>query len=230
METSEQKMNIAKEWNKFFTNEQEKDYYKNLQNFISEEENNGKIILPKYENRLNALSISPEKTNVIILGQDPYHGENQAHGFSFSVERGIKLPPSLKNIFKEIEQEFQISMSKKNGNLIPWVDQGVMLLNSILSVEKSKPGSHQNRGWETFTNEIISEISKKYSDKVFLLWGNYSIKKRLLIDEKKHLVLMSPHPSPFSAHTGFFGNNHFKIANEFLISRGKNPINWQIND
>ncbi len=223
-------MEIHKEWLSFFNNEKEKNYYKELQNFISNEINNNKIIFPEKKNWFNALSISPLEIDVIILGQDPYHGENEAHGYSFSVREGIKVPPSLRNIFKEIEQEFNIDMSKKNGNLTPWVKQGVMLLNTVLTVEKSKPRSHKNKGWEIFTDKIIEELSQNYSNKVFILWGNDAIEKKKIIDSNKHMILTSPHPSFFSAHKGFFGNNHFKFANDYLISKGKKPINWQIKD
>src|SRR5579875_1056871 len=155
-------MKINSSWNEFISHEETKNYYKELKKYLQLEQSNGKIIFPKEEDWFNSLTISPENINVIILGQDPYHGDNQAHGFSFSVKDNIKLPPSLKNIFKEIEQEFNIEMSKKNGNLISWVEQGVMLLNTVLTVEKSKPHSHKGRGWETFTDEIILELSQKY--------------------------------------------------------------------
>jgi uracil-DNA glycosylase len=224
------KMEINQEWLNFFSRERSKQYYQNLQKFLLEEKSKGKIIFPKQDDWLNTLSLSPSNINVIILGQDPYHGENQAHGFSFSVKEGVRLPPSLKNIFKEISQEFDITMSQNNGNLTPWVEQGVMLLNTVLTVEKSKPRSHKNKGWEVFTDEIILEISQKYSEKVFLLWGNDAIRKSNLIDKNKHLILTSPHPSPFSAHKGFLGNNHFTLANNYLLSKGKKSINWQIKD
>jgi uracil-DNA glycosylase len=223
-------MKINKEWEDFVSHEEEKQYYKDLQKYLKNEELNRKIIFPKKENWFNALTISPKNISVIILGQDPYHGDNQAHGFSFSVKENTKLPPSLKNIFKEIEQEFNIEMSTHNGNLTPWVNQGVMLLNTVLTVEKSKPRSHKGKGWEVFTDEIILELSQKYCEKVFLLWGNDAIEKSHLIDNTKHLILTSPHPSPFSAHKGFLGNNHFKLANNYLIKTGKKAINWQIKD
>lgn len=221
---------MSPEWQEFLSTQKEKSYYINLLDFLSKAQQQGKIIYPNQEDWFNALTVPLEKLSVIILGQDPYHGEKQAHGFSFSVPHGISIPPSLKNIFREIENEFGITMSKKNGNLIPWVEQGVMLLNTVLTVEKSKANSHKDRGWEILTDEIIKEISTKFSDKVFMLWGRHSIEKKNLIDENKHLVLTSAHPSPFSANKGFFGNNHFKIANDFLVSKGKNPINWQIKD
>lgn len=218
------------DWKEYLEEEITKDYYKNLKNFLKNEINQGKIIYPKQENWFNALSISPKDIKVIILGQDPYHGENQAHGFSFSVEKNIKLPPSLKNIYLEIEKEFGYKMSTKNGNLIPWIDQGVLLLNSILTVEKNKPGSHKNQGWEIFTDKIISILSVNFEHKVFLLWGNFAINKEKLIDHNKHLILKSPHPSPFSAYNGFFGNNHFLITNQYLQQHLQKEINWIIQD
>lgn len=217
-------------WKDFLNNEFNKDYYKKIMFFLESELNKGKIIYPKKDNWLNALSVNPEKIKVIILGQDPYHGENQAHGFSFSVEKNVSLPPSLKNIFKEISIEFNIEMSKKNGNLTPWVEQGVMLLNSVLTVEKGNPASHKNIGWEKFTDEVIEFISTNFDKKVFLLWGNYAIQKKKIIDENKHLILTSPHPSPFSAHNGFFGNNHFKLVNDYLEKNNLSIIDWQIKD
>lgn len=217
-------------WKTFLQEESVKDYFIKLKKTLNDMHINGKIIYPEKEDWLNFSLISPEETKIIILGQDPYHGENQAHGFSFSVKKDVKIPPSLKNIYKEIEQEFFIKMSSKNGNLMPWVDQGVMLLNSILTVEKSNPGSHKNIGWEIFTDTIIKKISSEFEQKIFMLWGAYAIKKASLIDQSKHLVLTSPHPSPFSAYTGFFGNNHFKMANDFLIKNNKKPIDWSIVD
>lgn len=223
-------MKAHEDWKEFIGEELKKEYYLSLISFLKSEEKNGKVIYPSKEDWFNSLYISPKEIKVIIIGQDPYHGENQAHGYSFSVKNGIKQPPSLKNIFKEIENELSIKMSSKNGDLSPWVNQGVMLLNSVLTVEKSLPGSHRNRGWETFTDKIISIISENFSEKVFMLWGNYAIEKRKIINEKKHLVLTSPHPSPFSAYTGFLGNNHFVLANKYLQEKGNNPINWEIKD
>lgn len=218
------------DWQEYLEEEITKNYYKNLKIFLKNEISQGKIIYPKQENWFNALSISPKDIKVIILGQDPYHGENQAHGFSFSVEKNIKLPPSLKNIYLEIEKEFGYKMSTKNGNLMPWINQGVLLLNSILTVEKNKPGSHKNQGWEIFTDKIISILSANFEHKVFLLWGNFAINKEKLIDHNKHLILKSPHPSPFSAYNGFFGNNHFLTTNQYLQKHLQKEINWIIQD
>lgn len=215
-------------WRTFLEDEITKDYYKSLVAFLKNELKTGKIIYPERDNWFNALSTNPEEIKVIILGQDPYHGPGQAHGFSFSVRKGVPLPPSLKNIYKEIESEFNIEMDKSNGELIPWVNQGVMLLNSVLTVEKSSPASHKNRGWEQFTDAVIKALSDNFEHKVFMLWGNYAIAKKELIDKNKHLILTSAHPSPYSANNGFFGNNHFKKANEYLVSHHLTPINWKI--
>jgi uracil-DNA glycosylase len=170
---------------------------------------------------------------VVILGQDPYHGEGQAEGLCFSVPRGVKLPPSLQNIFKELASDLQDkkyleNIEKRSGHLAKWGKQGVFLLNSVLTVEEGKPGSHANKGWETFTDEVIKKISEHKTGVVFLLWGNYAIKKKSLIDQRKHFVLTAPHPSPFSAHTGFFGCKHFSKTNEILKKQGKSEVDWKI--
>ena len=167
-----------------------------------------------------------DKVKVVILGQDPYHGENQAHGLAFSVEEGVKHPPSLINIFREIEDDISISYPN-NGNLNRWADQGVFLLNSTLSVRSNKAGSHQKKGWEEFTDSIIKIISSRKNEIVFMLWGGYAKKKIILIDSSKHLILSSGHPSPLSANKGhWFGNKHFSQCNKYLISKGKTPIIW----
>lgn len=168
-----------------------------------------------------------DKVKVVILGQDPYHGKGQAHGLAFSVNEKIAIPPSLQNIFKEIKADTGEN-PLNNGNLIPWADQGVLLLNATLTVQASKPGSHQNKGWENFTDEVIKTISSEKEQIVFILWGAYARKKKLLIDDTKHFVLESAHPSPFSAYNGFFGNNHFSKTNHYLTSNGKAPIKWGI--
>jgi uracil-DNA glycosylase len=162
---------------------------------------------------------------VVILGQDPYHGEGQANGLAFSVDATQSLPPSLRNIFKEIKDD--IGVQNVSGDLTPWAKQGVLLMNCILTVSKDTPGSHINLGWETFTDKIISDISTQLTDVVFMLWGAYAKSKSDLIDSSKHLILTSPHPSPLSAHTGFFGNKHFSIANQYLNAKGKRTIDWR---
>jgi len=176
----------------------------------------------------NAFNHTPfEKVRVVIIGQDPYHGAGQAHGLSFSVPEGIALPPSLQNIFKEIEADLNIKMGKK-GDLTPWANQGVLLLNATLTVEMANAGSHQKRGWETLTDAAISALNQHREGLVFVLWGSYAQKKGEMIDAKKHLVLKSPHPSPLSAHRGFFGNYQFSKINAYLMEKGEKPIDWKI--
>ena len=163
----------------------------------------------------------------MIIGQDPYHGPNQAHGLCFSVQKGVTTPPSLLNIFKELKAEFGYAIPN-HGNLSSWADQGVLLLNAILTVRASEAGSHRKKGWERFSNQCISELSKKRSNLVFLLWGRFAQEKEELIDQTKHLILKAAHPSPLSAYNGFFGCDHFKKANEFLISKSMKAINWEV--
>lgn len=218
-----------KNWKPYLEEEIKKDYYKNILLFLKKEAEKGKIIYPKKENWFNVLNMNPENIRVVIIGQDPYHGPEQAHGYSFSVEKDIKIPPSLQNIYKEIESEYSILMSKKNGNLISWVDQGVFLMNSILTVEKEKAASHKGIGWEIFTDNLIKIISDNYQNVVFLLWGKFAENKKSLIDSSKHLILTSAHPSFYSCKN-FFGNNHFLEANKYLIKNKKKEINWKIED
>jgi uracil-DNA glycosylase len=220
---------IHSDWKDFFEKEMEKDYFEKLLfNLYKEIEIEKNIVYPDKENWFNVLKISKDNLKIIIIGQDPYHGENQAHGFSFSVLPGIKTPPSLKNMYKEIKEEYQIEMNMNSGTLTPWVEQGVMLLNSILTVRAKTPASHKDYGWNYFTDNLISYISEKFNNKVFFLWGAFAKNKAGLINEKKHKVLESAHPSPFSAHNGFFGNNHFKLANKYLVENGISEINWKI--
>lgn len=210
-------------------NESKKEYYINLKKFVDEEYQN-KTIYPERKNIYAALEKTPyENVKVVILGQDPYHGEGEAHGLSFSVCPGIKIPPSLKNIYKELNAELGCYIPN-NGYLDKWAKQGVLLLNAVLTVEKDTPASHKGKGWETFTDKIIEEINKKDEPVVFLLWGNFAKTKESLLTNPKHLVLTSAHPSPFSARHGFFGNNHFKLTNEFLEQNGCKPIDWQIEN
>ncbi|MBQ3409563.1 MAG: uracil-DNA glycosylase [Clostridia bacterium] len=210
-------------------NESKKDYYASLKKFVDDEYEN-KIIYPEKKNIYAALEKTPyENVKVVILGQDPYHGEGEAHGLSFSVCPGIKIPPSLKNIYKELNSELGCYIPN-NGYLNKWAEQGVLLLNSVLTVEKDMPASHRGKGWEIFTDKIIEEINKKEEPVVFMLWGNFAKSKEKLLTNNKHLILTSAHPSPFSARNGFFGNNHFKMANEFLKLNGYTPIDWQIEN
>lgn len=221
-------MKAHENWKPLLQQEIEKPYYLQLVEFLKIELNKH-TIYPIQENWFNALNTSPEDIKVIILGQDPYFNPGQAHGYAFSVQDTTPVPPSLRNIYKEIESDLQITMSRKNGDLTPWVNQGIMLLNSILTVRQGEPSSHKDKGWEIFTDEIIKKLSDNYNDKVFILWGAFAQSKRKLIDESKHLVLTSSHPSPLAAHR-FWGNKHFSKTNDYLISKKKSPIDWSIRD
>jgi uracil-DNA glycosylase len=203
-------------------------YFKELKSFLISEKKSGKVIFPPGPLIFNALNSTPfDQVKVVILGQDPYHGFGQANGLCFSVSDGISLPPSLKNIFKEIQEDLNIEYPR-SGNLQKWADQGVLLLNATLTVESGLAGSHQNKGWELFTDSIIRKISEQKTGVVFLLWGKYAQAKEALIDTQKHFVLKAPHPSPFSAHTGFLGCRHFSKTNALLIQSGQKPIDWSL--
>ena len=185
-----------------------------------------KTIYPPKDYIFNALKLTNyENTKVVIVGQDPYHGENQAHGLSFSVQKGIKLPPSLQNIYKELESDLGIK-PRLDGDLTGWAKQGVLLLNAVLTVEKDKAGSHRNWGWELLTDYIIKVLNKKNSPIVFILWGNFAKEKAKLITNPKHFIIISPHPSPFSAYSGFFGSNPFSKTNNYLAKNNLTPIDW----
>ncbi len=220
---------IEKSWGKVLQNEFEKDYMIRLKDFLQAENSAGKILYPASKNIFKAFQLTPfNDVKVVILGQDPYHGPNQAHGLSFSVQKGIPFPPSLQNIFKELKAEFDDFKYPPHGDLSQWAEQGVLLLNATLTVEAQKPGSHQKQGWENFTDRVMQTLSEQRTGIVFLLWGKFAQAKAVFIDTSKHHVLMSPHPSPFSAHTGFFGNGHFRKANEILQKEGKGEIDWQV--
>ena len=196
---------------------------------IEEERLSGYSIFPAADKILNAFELTPfEKIKVVIIGQDPYHQAGQAHGLSFSVPTGIKIPPSLRNIYKEIERSTGNAMDHDNGNLTPWAEQGVLLLNAVLTVRAGKPGSHAGIGWGAFTNKIIQMLSEQKNGLIFLLWGKFAQEKTKWIHSDKHHILTAPHPSPFSAHKGFLGCNHFVLTNELLIQQGDKPINWKI--
>jgi len=215
-------------WQAVIGQELHQPYMQALRAFLQQEKAAGKTIFPPGPLIFNAFNQTPfEKVRVIIIGQDPYHGMGQAHGLSFSVPNGVALPPSLLNIFKEIESDLGIKMSK-NGDLTAWANQGVLLLNATLTVEMANAGSHQNRGWETFTDAAIAALNQHRDGLVFVLWGSYAQRKGAMIDPKKHLVLQSPHPSPLSAHRGFFGNHQFSQINAYLQQRGEAPIDWQL--
>ena len=215
-------------WLAVIGNELEKPYMQALRHFLKEEKTDGKVIYPPSSLIFNAFNHAPfDKVRVVIIGQDPYHGPNQAHGLSFSVPNGVALPPSLLNIYKEVSADLNIQMSR-NGDLTAWADQGVLLLNAILTVEQAKAGAHQGKGWEAFTDAAIAALNEHREDLVFVLWGSYAQKKGAFIDEKNHLVLKSVHPSPLSAHRGFFGNHQFSHINQHLVKKGQTPINWQL--
>lgn len=219
-------MKIDESWKEVLKEEFEKDYFVNLTSFVRQEYKD-KTIYPKASNIFNAFNLCPfDKIKVVILGQDPYHEPNQAHGLCFSVLEPTPAPPSLKNIFKEINLDLGIT-PHESGDLTRWASQGVLLLNATLTVEAHKAGSHQGKGWEEFTDRVIFNLANRKSGLVFLLWGSYAQKKGEFIDQTKHLVLKSVHPSPLSAHRGFFGNHHFSQANNYLIAQGKLPIDWE---
>jgi len=221
---------IENSWQQILEEEFDKDYMINLRSFLQIRLKEGHTIFPPKSLIFNAFNHTPfEKVKVVIIGQDPYHGANQAHGLAFSVQKGVKLPPSLKNIFNELQSEYTDFKYPDHGDLSQWADQGVLLLNATLTVEESNPGSHQNRGWEIFTNKVIQLLSEKRSGIIFLLWGKYAQAKSNLINKEKHIVLTAAHPSPFSAHNGFFGCNHFIKTNEILFQNGQKAINWQIS-
>lgn len=224
-------VNLEESWLKAIDGEFEKDYMKNLKAFLLEEKQRGATIYPKGTDIFNALAHTTfDKVEVVILGQDPYHGTGQAHGLSFSVQKGMTIPPSLKNIYKELEADIPGFKTPGHGNLTKWADEGVLLLNATLTVRAHEAGSHQGKGWEIFTDKLISTLSEQRKGIVFLLWGRYAQNKSALIDESKHTVLKAAHPSPFSAYNGFFGCKHFSQANAILIKEGKKPIDWQITD
>ena len=218
---------IEESWKSVLTNEFAADYFKNLKAFLLSEKKSGKVVYPPGKQIFAAFDYTPfEKVKVVILGQDPYHGAGQAHGLSFSVPPGVKPPPSLVNMFKELQMEYGYPVPS-NGNLEKWAKQGVLLLNATLTVRATTAGSHQNKGWEQFTDAVIRELSEKRKGIVFLLWGKYAQAKERLIDTSKHFVLKAAHPSPL-AGGAFFGCNHFKKVNEILQQEGKKEIDWQI--
>ncbi|NMM50596.1 uracil-DNA glycosylase [Marinigracilibium pacificum] len=216
---------LTNEWKNALKSELEKEYFLNLKEFLNDEYSKH-IIYPPESLVFNALNMCrPQDCKVVILGQDPYHGPGQAHGLSFSVNDGVKFPPSLRNIFKELRSDLNVDVPF-SGNLEKWAKQGVLLLNATLTVRAGQAGSHQKKGWEIFTDSTIEELGKKYSGIAFVLWGSYASKKESLIDQEKHLVIKSAHPSPLSAHRGFFDSKPFSKVNSYLISQGREPIEW----
>lgn len=218
---------IEESWKTILLDEFNKDYFKSLKRFLQKEKQKYSVY-PKGEEIFSAFNFTPfNKVKVVILGQDPYHGEEQAHGLSFSVSDGIKPPPSLKNIFKELASDMQLPIAK-SGNLTSWATQGVLLLNATLTVRAKEAGSHQNKGWENFTDAVISNLSEKKESVIFLLWGRFAKNKTILIDSQKHHILTAAHPSPLSAHNGFFGCKHFSKTNEILSKNGFTEIKWRL--
>jgi len=223
-------MKIKPKWQKLISEEQSKPYFSQLSNDITQQRANGEVIFPSNNDVFNAFCYQDlQNTKVVVLGQDPYHGENQAHGLAFSVQQGMKVPPSLVNIYKELSNEFDAFNTPNHGCLIEWAQQGVLLLNTVLTVKKAQAHSHAKLGWEIFTDAIIEKINQENSGCVFILWGAHAQKKGKNINNKKHLVLNGPHPSPLSAYRGFFGCKHFSKANEWLLSQDKVAINWHLS-
>ncbi|TXB65520.1 uracil-DNA glycosylase [Vicingus serpentipes] len=222
------KTNIEKSWKKVLQKEFNSDYFINIKSTLINEQKNF-TIYPPSKDIFKAFNTTPfDDVKVVIIGQDPYHGIGQAHGLSFSVQDGIKFPPSLENIFKELKTDLNIPYPA-NGNLTSWAKQGVLLLNASLTVRESDPNSHQNIGWQKFTDSVIQQLSEKREGIIFLLWGGFAKKKGAKIDRKKHHILTTGHPSPLSANRGYwFGNKHFSKTNKLLISMGKNPIDWNV--
>lgn len=208
----------------------EQPYMRELKSFLQAEKASGKTIFPPAGQWFHALDATPfDQVKIVILGQDPYHGPNQAHGLCFSVAPGLDIPPSLRNIYKELESDLGIAPAK-HGCLDAWANQGVLLLNSTLTVEAQQAGSHQNRGWETFTDRIVELLNREREGLVFVLWGSYAHKKGTSIETERHLVLKAPHPSPLSSYRGFFGSSPFSQANQYLIEKGIKPIDWKLED
>ncbi|WP_068267845.1 uracil-DNA glycosylase [Caviibacter abscessus] len=220
---------LNNDWDDILKDEFPKKYYLTLREFLKKEYSNYKIF-PHMNDIFNALKLTTYKdTKVVILGQDPYHDDNQAHGLAFSVKPNVAIPPSLLNMYKELNQELGCYIPN-NGYLISWANQGILLLNTALTVRAHEANSHKNRGWEIFTDSIISYLNDRNEPVIFVLWGANARNKKMLITNPKHFILEAPHPSPLSASRGFFGCNHFKKINEILIKLGKEPINWQIEN
>ena len=217
---------IEPSWKERLSDEFSQSYFEELTAFVKKEYQDG-VVYPAPKNIFRAFELCPfDNVKVVILGQDPYHGEHQANGLSFAVEKGVRLPPSLQNIFKELESDLGSPIVHADGDLSRWAVQGVLLLNATLTVQAHKAGSHQDRGWERFTDAVIRALSGKREHLVFILWGNYAKNKGAHIDRSKHLVIESAHPSPFSAANGFFGSKPFSKTNEYLIAHGEIPIDW----
>lgn len=229
MSETTKKIDLHSSWLNHLANEFEQPYMKQLKAFLLAEKQQGKVIYPASKNIFNAFNSTPlDQVKVVILGQDPYHGPNQAHGLCFSVQPGIPTPPSLQNMFKELHRDLGMSIPA-HGCLQAWANHGVLLLNATLTVEQARAGSHQGQGWETFTDKAIQLVNEQCQGVVFLLWGSYAQKKAAFIDPHKHLILKAPHPSPLSAHRGFIGCGHFSKANHYLQQLNKTPVDWRLS-
>jgi len=227
-DSGKRQVRLEQSWLDHLGEEFDKDYMRSLRAFLKQQKQMGKEIYPPGDLIFNALNTTPfDKVRVVILGQDPYHGPGQAHGLCFSVLPGVATPPSLGNIYKEIQADLGIN-PPGHGCLLPWAEQGVLLLNAVLTVEKFKAASHQGKGWEQFTDRVVAVLNEKRENLVFLLWGSYAQKKGQIIDRKRHQVLQSTHPSPLSAHRGFLGCRHFSQTNEYLTRTGQQPIDWAL--
>ena len=225
---SSEDQELGLSWTDILAAEKRELYFQEIISFVEKERSNGKTIYPPNSDVFNALAFTPfSSVKVVIIGQDPYHGPNQAHGLCFSVKPPTPPPPSLVNIFLELKSDLGIERPS-HGNLESWARQGVLLLNAVLTVEEGKPGSHANKGWERFTSKIIEELNARKEHLVFLLWGAYAQKKAECVDRKRHLVLTAPHPSPLSAHRGFLGCKHFSQTNAYLAGLGYTPIDWSL--
>lgn len=215
-------------WLAALESEFQQPYMQQLRHFLQAQKDQGVTVFPRGGEIFNAFAHTPlDQVKVVILGQDPYHGPGQAHGLCFSVRPGVAIPPSLRNIYKEIERDLGIP-PPDHGNLVHWADQGVLLLNSVLTVNAGQAGSHQGKGWETFTDRVVEVVNREREGVVFLLWGSYAQRKGAVIDRERHCVLTAPHPSPLSAHRGFLGCGHFSAANAWLAQRGQAPIDWSL--
>jgi len=224
--TQAREIQLEPAWKACLEDEFQQPYMGELRQFLLQRKQQGAVIYPPGPLIFNAMnSTAFDKVKVVILGQDPYHGPGQAHGLCFSVPEGVAPPPSLVNIYRELKDDLG-GMPDSTGNLQHWADQGVLLLNAVLTVERGRAGAHQGKGWERFTDRIVQELNRRRNGLVFMLWGSYAIKKGAAIDRSRHLVLTAPHPSPLSAHRGFFGCRHFSKANRYLEQQGKTPIRW----
>jgi uracil-DNA glycosylase len=223
-------MKIKPQWQQLLNEEQSKPYFSQLNKEIAQQRADGDVIFPAETDVFNAFCYQDiANINVVILGQDPYHGEKQAHGLAFSVQHGVKVPPSLVNIYKELANEYSDFIKPEHGCLTEWAQQGVLLLNTVLTVKQAQAHSHAKLGWEVFTDTVIAKISEENSSCIFILWGAHAQKKGKNINSEKHLVLKGPHPSPLSAYRGFFGCQHFSKANEWLLVKNKTTINWHLS-